>query len=87
MNFNNVVSGGNVIFADHAVTEMKINLQISRERVPFVEVFDFSDPVGLDKFRDEQDDKFTKCFQTKLSLQNQILKWTHTLKSHCRNSF
>ena len=88
-NYNRVKKGGNAINTDHLTTTLKVNLKVTPEKPIKVEIFNFNDPKGKEKFKTSttSTNEFSNCFMNNKPVHIQVQDWLSILMIHCKNAF
>ena len=88
-NYQNVRTGGKVVDTDHATEIMDLAIEIETEKPERIELFDFKNKEAQTMFKKltSETDEFTKCFENKKTLLEQVQMWQQVLLSYCKKSF
>ena len=88
-NYQNVRIGGKVVDTDHATEIMDLAIEIETEKPERIELFDFKNKEAQTMFKKltSETDEFTKCFENKKTLLEQVQMWQQVLLSYCKKSF
>ena len=81
--------GGKATDSDHNTQYMDVDLNIDSIKPERIEMFNFKDKEGQDKFKQVTTEtlEFSKCFEDDAPLIEQIDNWQKILKSSCSKAF
>ena len=88
-NYEQVRKGGTAVDADHHTQFMDLDLEIRSEKPERIEIFNFKNEEGQQKFNQltSETSAFSDCFKNDAPLSTQIENWHELLKSVCSESF
>ena len=88
-NYEQVRKGGTAVDSDHHTQFMDLDLEIRSEKPERIEIFNFKNEEGQQKFNQltSETSAFSDCFKNDAPLSTQIENWHELLKSVCSESF
>ena len=88
-NYEQVRKGGIAVDSDHHIQIMDLELEIKSEKPERIEIFNFKNEEGQQKFNQltSETSAFSDCFKNDAPLSTQIKNWHELLKSVCSDSF
>ena len=88
-NYSKSKNGGKSVDSDHLTTLLKVNLKVSPEKPLKIEIYNFKDREGKEKFKinTTQTNEFSECFMSNKPVDSQANDWMKTLITHCNTAF
>ena len=88
-NYSKSKNGGKSVDSDHLTTLLKVNLKVSPLKPLKIEIFNFKDREGKEKFKTNttQTNEFSECFMSNKPVDSQANDWMKTLITHCNTAF
>ena len=88
-NYTQVKKGGKAVDSDHVPLQINLNFKVIPTRPTRIILYNFKNEQGRDTFRNLTRDtnSFSKCFESKQSLQVQCETWKNTLMSYFKKTF